>query len=261
MVDVQSWSMRCRVKTDKGGRSTLTCVSKFKVRLEGEYLSYELSGKAKASGPLVRDPEDSDPVPFPLPVPTRVSTTPEEAIAYLRDGEAVVTLDAEVVAGGEEVEYEWVKASGPRGDVIDSIDGQPADVTVIEEGVYLFELRLVDPDGNESIAARTAIEIREPASAPSARLSWMPPWQNEDGSILRDLAGFRVYYGLCVGPSVGSCQSEVDQTILDAIDVGRSSSVTIPNLEIGETYFFFVTSYNPAGVESDPSPVVFKTVP
>ena len=253
-VDVQSWSIVGKLKTDKHGKTTLTCVSKFKLRLEGDYLSFVLSGKAKTRGTRVDASNDPDAVPLPEPSDER--TTHETAIVYLRDGYAIVTLDVELPTSDQGVESVWVKTSGPRGDLIDFGHTPLAEVTVVNEGLYLYELRLRYPDGSESLAARTAIEVRDPVSA---RLSWSPPRQNEDGSSLRNLVGFRVYHGRCA--ALGLCHDDAHRTLLDVIEVRGQSSLIIRGLEAGETYFFFVTSYNSAGVESDPSTTVFKTVP
>ena len=83
----------------------------------------------------------------------------------------------------------------------------------------------------------------------SADLSWTPPTQNDDGSALTDLAGYRIRYG-------------TSPTVLNQV-------VTIPNPAImtaaieglaAGTWYFSVVSYNHTGVESDPSAPVFKSV-
>jgi hypothetical protein len=58
-----------------------------------------------------------------------------------------------------------------------------------------------------------------------------------------DVAGYRVYFGL---------NSRADSSIYaNVIDVGAQTSVSVPNLVVGTTYFFAVTAYNSLGVESD----------
>jgi hypothetical protein len=62
-------------------------------------------------------------------------------------------------------------------------------------------------------------------------------------------AGYRVYYGASSG------------SYSDVIDAGASTTVTISNLSIGETYYFAATAYNAIGVESPHSAEIFYTVP
>jgi hypothetical protein len=83
----------------------------------------------------------------------------------------------------------------------------------------------------------------------SATLSWNPPTQNEDGSTMTDLAGYRIYYGR------------------DSNALGRSAVINNPgltryvieNLEPARWYFT-MTSVNSDGVESNRSAMVNKTI-
>jgi Fibronectin type III domain len=73
-------------------------------------------------------------------------------------------------------------------------------------------------------------------------LAWDPdPFPN--------LAGYRLYYGTSSGD------------YSQKIEVGSSTTVSVPNLTEGETYFFAVTAYNMAAVESRPSNQISYTVP
>ena len=74
----------------------------------------------------------------------------------------------------------------------------------------------------------------------SVTLSWTAPEQNEDGSALTDLSGYKIYYG----DSSREYDSEVQ---IDS--VGQTTHV-IDNLVPG-TYYFAATAFNAAGVESD----------
>jgi len=78
--------------------------------------------------------------------------------------------------------------------------------------------------------------------APSVILAWDP-------SPSTNVAGYRVYYG----PAAGN--------YTDRLDVGNVTTATVPNLQAGVTYYFVVTAYNAAGVESLPSNEVAYTVP
>lgn len=54
-----------------------------------------------------------------------------------------------------------------------------------------------------------------------------------------DVGGYRVYFGAESG------------TYTNTTDTGASTSLVIPNLECGVTYYFVVSAYEPGGVESD----------
>lgn len=66
-----------------------------------------------------------------------------------------------------------------------------------------------------------------------------------------DVAGYRLYYGTTSRLSSG--------TYSDSIDVGNSTSRTVSDLIFGNTYFFAVTAYNEAGLESDFSEEIVYT--
>ncbi len=89
----------------------------------------------------------------------------------------------------------------------------------------------------------------EPGSSGAATLSWTPPTQNTDGTVLKNLAGYRVYYGTKA------------TALTQVIDVPNASMsiYMVENLAAG-TYFFAVKAYNTQSVESGLSNVVSKTV-
>jgi hypothetical protein len=74
----------------------------------------------------------------------------------------------------------------------------------------------------------------------SVTLAWSPPLQNDDGSALTDLAGYRIYYGTQSGN-----YSEVIE-----IDNPGISTYVVQNLPPA-TYFFSSTAFNQGLVESD----------
>jgi len=88
-----------------------------------------------------------------------------------------------------------------------------------------------------------------PIAIGSATLSWMPPTQNDDGSTLTDLAGYRIYFGR-------------DQNNLRQVVVLHNPGLTryvIENLSQARWYFS-MTSVNMLGTESDRSAVMSKTI-
>ncbi len=79
------------------------------------------------------------------------------------------------------------------------------------------------------------------SSSGTATLDWTAPVKNSDGSVLTDLAGYRVYYGTSSG------------SYPQSIDVGNVTTCQVRDLPGGSTYYFVVTAYNLAGAESEPS--------
>lgn len=91
-----------------------------------------------------------------------------------------------------------------------------------------------------------------PAPAPvdqSLTLSWAAPTINSDGSPLTDLVGFQIYYGSAPG------------AYSTTVAVASPSTLTyrFDNLPSG-TYFAIVKGINSAGIESDASTELSKTI-
>ncbi len=83
----------------------------------------------------------------------------------------------------------------------------------------------------------------------SVTLSWTPPTQNEDGTALTDLAGYRIRWGTVPG----SYPSSV------LIDNPGLSTYVVDNLVPGP-YEFVATAINASGVESAYSNTATKVV-
>jgi hypothetical protein len=83
----------------------------------------------------------------------------------------------------------------------------------------------------------------------SVTLSWTPPTENEDGTALTDLDGYRIYWGTTAGIYPNSV----------TIDNESVSTYVIDNLSPG-TYEFVATSFNTSGVESAYSSPATKVV-
>ena len=83
----------------------------------------------------------------------------------------------------------------------------------------------------------------------STTLNWTAPTQNEDGSTLVDLAGYRLYWGTGSGDYAHSV----------TIDNPGITTYLVENLSAG-TYEFVATSFNEAGVESVYSNVATKVL-
>jgi hypothetical protein len=92
------------------------------------------------------------------------------------------------------------------------------------------------------------------AGAGEAELTWTAPTQNTDGTPLTDLAGFKIYIGTTQGGPYPVTVDVADPT---------ATTITIPNLTAGTTYWFVSTAYNSADPvqESDFSNEVSKLIP
>lgn len=84
----------------------------------------------------------------------------------------------------------------------------------------------------------------------SVTLSWTAPLENEDGSPLTDLDGYKLYWGTTSGDYPNSV----------TIDNESVTTYVVDNLVSG-TYEFVATSFNTSGVESRYSNPATKVVP
>jgi hypothetical protein len=80
-------------------------------------------------------------------------------------------------------------------------------------------------------------------------LDWVPPTENSDGSTLTNLAGYTVYYG--------TSPTNLTQTV--KVTNPGLAAYTLANLPAG-TWYFAVTAYSSAGVESTRSGTVSTTI-
>ena len=83
----------------------------------------------------------------------------------------------------------------------------------------------------------------------TATLSWQPPTQRTDGSVLYNLAGYHILWG----SSPGSYTNRI------RLDNPGLTSYVVENLASG-TWYFVMTALDATGAESDYSPVRSKTI-
>jgi len=78
----------------------------------------------------------------------------------------------------------------------------------------------------------------------SATLSWQPPTQNTNGSLLTNLAGYRIYYGTApdnLAQRVTVANPGVTRYAMSGLSAA--------------TWYFQMTAYDKNGIESPPTPV------
>lgn len=106
------------------------------------------------------------------------------------------------------------------------------------------------PSFQIQVAAQVATAPKPaPIGNGTVTLEWEPPTRNADDTPLVDLAGYRVYYG--------NSPSALSQRVQIA-NAGVAIHV-LDNLPAG-TYYFAVSAYNRAGLESDRSAIVSKRI-
>ena len=104
-------------------------------------------------------------------------------------------------------------------------------------------------DGQASAQLPAFAITANQVSTGTATLSWQPPTQNADGSLLTNLAGYRIRYGTTSNALSNSVQ---------IANPGITSAV-IESLSPA-TWYFAVVAYNTVGVESDLSTLAQKTI-
>jgi hypothetical protein len=110
-------------------------------------------------------------------------------------------------------------------------------------------VRITVSDGVASAALAAFAIVVEQVALGSTTLSWTPPTQNEDGSPLTNLRGFRVYYGTS-SSNLG--------TMVEIPNAGVTTAV-VENLSPAN-WFFAVKAYTTEGVESSFSNIASKTI-
>jgi Putative Ig domain len=78
-----------------------------------------------------------------------------------------------------------------------------------------------------------------PAATGTATLSWLPPTQNANGSVLTDLAGYHIYYGTT--PDLEQSVTLANAGLTRYVLTGLARA----------TWYFAMTAYDSAGRESD----------
>jgi hypothetical protein len=126
-----------------------------------------------------------------------------------------------------------------------TLSGQPVPG---DEGIYTNIVISVSDGSTKVSLPAFSIEVTQTALG-SMMLSWEPPTENEDGTALDNLAGYKLYYGTTSG----------NYTRQVRINTPGLSSYVIENL-LPDTYYVVATSFTTSGVESRYSNEAVKTV-
>ena len=125
------------------------------------------------------------------------------------------------------------------------ISGTPGDAHVGNHSGIVITVS----DGTDTTDLASFSIAVEAISLGSATLNWQPPTQNEDGTALIDLAGYKIYWG-----PPGNHSNSV------TINNPGLTTYVVENLASG-TYEFVATAFNVAGMESQFSNPATKTIP
>lgn len=125
----------------------------------------------------------------------------------------------------------WARFDSSTGRVY----GRP---TMNQIGVYDDIVISVTDGASTASLSPFSVTVSQTAMG-SVTLSWSAPSQNADGSLLTDLAGYKIYYGRNSG--------SYDQHV--RIDNPSVTTYVVEQLSPA-TYYFAATSFNHAGVES-----------
>lgn len=130
------------------------------------------------------------------------------------------------------------------------LDGRPRSVlrTLCAGGVSLvigLALAACAPDGPGDVLSADA------DGKGSVTVAWTAPTRDSTGTELKDLAGFRLYYGE---------RSPLSRQQATRIDVGTDTTHTVDSLAAG-TYYFAVSAVDTAGNESGLSSELEVQVP
>lgn len=242
---------------------------------DGQKLTFSIAGKPawaafdSGSGRLYGTPTSAD---VGVHVGIQIRVTDGEASASLPAFEIVVeginrapTISGspvKTVTEGQSYTFR-PSASDPDGDPLTfSISGKPSWATFNgstgqlsgtpgqgSSGTYSnIVISVTDGKLTTSLPAFT-ITVQQAATG-SATLSWSPPTARTDGTALTNLAGYRIHYGT----SSGSYPNSI------TIDNPGITTYVVENLTSG-TYYFAMSAFDSAGVESSRTNPVSKTIP
>jgi hypothetical protein len=176
--------------------------------------------------------------------PPRISGTPP---ASVNAGDSYSFTPTATDADGDALTFSvtglpsWANFDAGSG----RLSGTPGDGDV---GLYSnISISVSDGQARDSLPA-FSISV-EAVSLGSVSLSWNAPTENEDGSALTDLAGYRLYWGT----SSGSYPNSV------TINNASVTTYVVDNLAPG-AYEFVATSFNTSGVESEYSNPAVRVV-
>ena len=103
--------------------------------------------------------------------------------------------------------------------------------------------------GSTTPGSGTSTTVPPSSSNSSVTFSWVAPTENNNGSPLTNLAGYKIHYGT----------ASQDYTQVVALNNPSLNRYVLDSLPSG-TYYFAITAYNSAGIESNLSGEITTTL-
>jgi Putative Ig domain len=184
------------------------------------------------------------PKPVVADVPPTISGTPIKTITV---GSAYSFKPVAADANGDKLTYSiqdkpvWAAFSTSTG----ALTGM---ATAAEVGTYA-NIGISVSDGKESTSLPAFTVTVNQIATGNITVDWTPPTENVDGSVLTNLAGYRMHYGTSVN----------DMTHYVEMKNPGLTSYVVENLPAG-TWYFGMFSYSTANIESAMSGVASATV-
>jgi hypothetical protein len=176
--------------------------------------------------------------------PPTISGTPPTSV---RVGETYAFQPSASDANGDTLQFSATNL--PDWASLQSATGRMSGTPVAADVGNSSGITILVSDGSVTTSlAPFSISVTQIGSG-SATVSWIPPVENEDGSALTNLAGYRLRYG--------RSNTDLDQAV--PINNPGINSYVIDNLSPG-TWFFGVIAVNSVGTESTLSNLASKTI-
>jgi Fibronectin type III domain len=137
----------------------------------------------------------------------------------------------------------------PAWATFDTVSGTPAGTPAAADAGTYANIIISVTDGTTSVSLPAFTLTVQQISNGAVTLDWTPPTQNTDGTVLSNLGGYRVHYGM------------TELNLTESVDLKNPglTNYVVSNLSTG-TWYFGVSSYSTTGVESSMSGLVSQAL-
>jgi hypothetical protein len=203
-------------------------------------------GSGGASAPSAATPTPA-PVSAPPVVVNRAPTMNGDAVAQVRVGADYLFQPISDDADGDALTF--TASNLPPWAEIDAASGRISGRPVLSDVGEYEAITITVADATHSIESREfSIAVIGPANGVAA-LSWQSPLSKCDGSLLDDLAGYRIMYG--------RTEEDLDHSIL--VNDPAATSFEFTTLDSG-IWYFAVVAVNANGLEGPATAAAMKTI-
>ena len=123
-------------------------------------------------------------------------------------------------------------------------------LTGVPNAPGVFSAIVISVTDGITSATLPAFNITVASGTGGTTLAWIEPTLNDDGSVLTDLVGYHVYYGV----DMNNLTNKVN------IASSATTNYSISGLVSGTAYYFSVTAVNSAGKESAMSNIASQVI-